>query len=167
MTIASTPSLADFTASFVTGQMGVPVAAQNATAIGNAYQVAIATVNLQLACIQSPIYTLAVYNLAASFLVNFAQDPTPLPTGYPTLPSTNPQSPAPLPYWTGLRAQWRINDFTAGVVNSSSDEGTSVSLTVPEAFQNLTIGDLQRLKDVYGRTYLAIAQDAGTLWGLS
>ena len=40
-------------------------------------------------------------------------------------------------------------------------------MTVPKAFDELTIGNLQNLKTPWGRVYLGIAQSYGTLWGLS
>ena len=66
-----------------------------------------------------------------------------------------------------MRAQYNVLSFVAGVVNSTSDEGTSMGLTVPKAFEEYTIANLQNLKTPYGRAYLSISQSYGTLWGLT
>lgn len=113
------------------------------------YQQAVDTVNLQLAQAAPTIYEQAVYNLAGDMIINYAQDQT------------------EQTYFSDLRAQLHINDFVAGVVQSTSDESTSTSLEIAEFYKNLTLGDLQNLKTVYGRTYLALAQKVGTLWGIS
>ena len=121
-----------------------------------AFNVAMAIVNTALCGVpvgppenRVSIYTLAVYNLAASNLIEFAHDPQ------------------GLCFFEDLRKKWNMNSFVAGVISSSSDEGTSQSLTVPEAFETLTIADLQCLKNPYGRQYLALAQRFGTLWNLA
>lgn len=128
----------------------------NSIWLTTAFNVAMAIVNTAL--VQVPvgppasgvsIYTLAVYNLAASNLIEFAHD----------LPGQC--------FFEDLRKKWSMNSFVAGVINSSSDEGTSQSMTVPEAFNTLTIADLQYLKNPYGRQYLALAQRFGTLWNLA
>lgn len=143
------PTQAGFVA-FVRGQMGIgpSVLPDDSNYLVWAYDVALAIVNRALAAVP-PIYMLAIYNLAGDNLINYAQD---------TPPST---------YFADLRKTWGINSFVAGVITSSSDEGTSESLTVPDAFKNLTIADLQNLKTPYGRTYLGFAQRYGTLWGIS
>jgi hypothetical protein len=107
-------------------------------------------VNETLACASPLLYTLAVYNLAADRLINFAIDIT------------------DQTYFQDLRAQLRISDVSLGVVSSSSNETTSSSWLNPEALKNLTLQDLQMLKTEYGRTYMGIAQSYGsTIWGLS
>lgn len=152
MTIATTPTLAGFLA-FVRGQMRVTAVQlpDDDPVISSAYQVAVAICNPLLACtfMPSPVYALAVYNLAASNLIEFAQDQT------------------GQCFFEDARKAFHMNDFVAGVVNSSSDEGTSQSLTVPEAFETLTLADLQYIKNPYGRRYLAFAQRFGTLWALA
>ena len=131
--------------------------------IAIAFQVALEIVNPALALVgapyiypqpggvpaQSMLYTFAVYNLAGSNLINYAQD---------TPPST---------YFTDLRATLKIGNFVPGVISSSSDEGTSQSLLNPEVMKNLLFADLVYLKDPYGRQYLAIAARFGSLWGFT
>ena len=93
------------------------------------------------------MYNVAVYNLAGSLLINMAQDQP----GYT--------------YFSDLRDALGITSFSVGVVQSSADASTSESLLVPEFAQGLTVGNLQQLKDPYGRLYLQIAQSYGpTVW---
>lgn len=95
------------------------------------------------------IYTLCVYNFGGSLLIQWQQD-------YPG------QS-----FWFDARKQFNVSSFTAGVIESASDMSTSESLAVGDGLKNLTLLDLQRLKDPYGRQALAYMQTLGTLWGLS
>jgi len=131
-----------------------------------AFNVAIAIVNINLQIIPvgpqpgDTIYSLAVYNLAGSNLLNYAQD---LP-GAAVVPGSGDPG---LPYFEYTRQKYNINGFVSGVVQSSSDEGTSVSMVVQEAAQTFTLQDLQQLKDPYGRRFLSFAQQAGTLWGIN
>lgn len=107
-------------------------------------------VNLALNAANSVIYTLAVYNLGADRVINFAMD--------------QPNRA----YFTTLREKLTITAFAAGLVSSSSDSGTSQSLEVIEAAKRMTLGDLQLVKTPYGRQYLAFAQTYGpTVWGLT
>ena len=93
------------------------------------------------------MYNVAVYNLAASLLLNTAQDQP----GYE--------------YFADQRAKFGTAKFTAGVVASSSDVTTSESLDVAQWAKGLTVGQLEQLKDPYGRMYLTIAQSYGpTIW---
>mgnify|MGYP003341841371 CR=1 FL=1 len=62
-----------------------------------------------------------------------------------------------------FRSAYQLKSFVSGVVSFAGDEGTQSTLTVPEALKGLTIGNLQNLKTPYGRTYLQIAQDFGSL----
>jgi hypothetical protein len=100
------------------------------------------------------MYTIAVYNCSAAMLVEIAQD--------------DPTAPPPFnTYWADLRNKLNINNFIPGTVTSSSDQGTSTSLTLPGFFQDLTLGDLQLMKTPWGRLYLSIAQSWGSIWGIS
>jgi hypothetical protein len=124
------------------------------------YQIALSIVNRALAVVPNvtqgitpaapSIYALAVYNLAGSNLINFAQD-------------QNGKC-----FFTDMRKELNINGFASGVVSAASDEATSVSLVVQEAAKNFTLANLQQLKTPYGRQYLAYAQSYGpTTWGLT
>lgn len=153
------PTLAGFIAWAQTA-MGITTTMLPASSpfFGYAYNVAIALVNQQLAAVP-PLYMLAVYNLAGSNLLNWAQDPTPI-TPYPNASST-------VGFFTYTRQQLGLGNLSLGLLTSSSDEGTSAGYQIPAAMQNLSLADLQLLKDPYGRAYLAMAQKAGTLWGLT
>lgn len=142
---------------WVRGFMGVPssVLPDNSPYLTYAFDISITTVNTLLG-VAPNAYALAVYNLGGDCLVNSVPDAVPLVI-YKN----------ELPYWAFLRDQFKINSFVAGVVQSASDEGTSDSLLVPDAFKGLTMSDLQNLKTPWGRRYLAYAQKFGSLWGLS
>jgi hypothetical protein len=160
------PTLAGFL-SFIRNGMGITttVLPDNSVWITYAFNVAMALVNQALSAVVvdpvtgDTIYSLAVYNLAASNLLNYAQDLT----GAANVAGSDP----PAPFFQYTRSKWNISSFVSGVVQSTSDEGTSMSLVVPEQLQQLTLANLQQLKDPFGRQYLAFAQDYGTLWGLS
>lgn len=72
-----------------------------------------------------------------------------------------------MPFFAYWRAQWNINKFTAGVVESTGDEGTNVSFHVPEFMDNLPMSALTYLKTPYGRAYLDYAQRVGGAFGMS
>lgn len=168
MSATTQPSLAGFVA-FIANVMDVtpPVGPANplilppdSPVIPIAYQIALSIVNPALATVGSvtqgimpampSIYALAVYNLAGSNLINYAQDQT------------------GRTYFQDLRAALKINSFVPGVVAGSSDSGTATSNLNPEFMRNFTLANLAQLKDPYGRQYLAFAQAAGpTIWGLS
>ena len=96
------------------------------------------------------VYVLAVYNFAADRLLNFALDQ----------PGQS--------YFKDMRAALGLNTFNAGLVNASSDQGTSQSLEIIEAAKRMTITDLQMMKTPYGRAYLDLAQSYGAaIWGLT
>jgi len=149
------PTLAGFQA-FILNNMGItvdvlpPTSAIVATALNLAQDV----VNLQLRCASPDIYTLAVYYLAGSNIVNMAPD---LP-GAPIYMND-------LPFFAYVRKSWNIFGFAGGVIQSSSDVSTSESMVVQKAAEEFTLADIQLLKDPYGRKYLEFAQKYGTLWG--
>lgn len=153
------PTLAGFI-DFIRNVMGIDpiLLPDNSPAIGWAYSIALMFVNPDLAAvaisppagvISTSIYIQAVYNFAGDRLVNFA-----------------PDQPGRT-FFADLRTSLKINNFSAGVVSSASDGGTSNSIQVPDALKGLTLADLQRLKTPWGRAYLEFAQSAGTLWGVT
>jgi len=165
--MAGVPTIADLQ-NFLFNIAGVPAAALpiDAPVIAYAFDYALSTVNRQLCAAWSPPgswtpYQRAVYNLATDILINWAQDPAGEPV-YRTTPTGQG-----LQYFAWLRYQYSINQFVAGVISSSGDEGTSQSLVVPKAFEGLTISQLTNLKTPFGREYLALTQSVGTLWGMS
>jgi hypothetical protein len=157
------PTLAGFI-DWVYSAVGIPAQSLPTTSpfLGYAYNVALALVNLQLACVPGPIYMLSVYNLAADRLLNWAPDVNNPPYPYPM--ADNPQG---LGFFAYIRSQWNLTGFIPGVISASNDEGTGQSLTVQKQLENLTIGQLANLNTPYGRQYLAFAGDVGTLWGLT
>lgn len=99
------------------------------------------------------IYVLAVYNLGADNVINFAPDVAAAPNNT---------------YFADLRASFNTNAFVSGVIQSSNDESTGNSMVVQEAARNFTLGNLQNLKTPWGRVYLAYAQAYGpSIVGLS
>jgi hypothetical protein len=136
---------------FVRGVMGIdPILLPDSSPIV-AYALAVAQGAVNPALLAAgPMYSYAVYNLAGSSLITYAVDQ----------PGRT--------YFSDLRASLGIHKFQSGVVSGTGDGGTSVSLLNPEFMRNLTLANLQQLKDPWGRAYLAIAQDYGpTIWGLS
>lgn len=140
------PELAGFIL-FIRNTMGIKSGdlPDDDPSISLAWSMSLDWVNRQIACISPTLYSQAVYNLAASFLVNFG----------------------PENVFGETRKNLGVNSFTSGVISASSDESTSQTRVVSDALKNLSIADLQQLKDPYGRWYLAIAQQYGDLWGLS
>lgn len=94
-------------------------------------------------------YTVATYMCAAHILMQITPDQ----------PNQS--------YFGKAREKLDLLEPISGVVQASTDEGTSVSLLVPESLKNLTIGDLEFTRTPWGRQYLAYAQDFGAICGLS
>lgn len=147
-----TPNLADYQ-TFLTEQgFTAIVLPPSSMWIPITFDIAVATVNplLALADCRAPIYSLCVYNLGADRLLNFAPD-QPNQTFF----ATN-------------RKKLQLLKFSAGLVASSSDNGTSGSKEVIRAAKNMTVTDLEMMKTPYGRVYIGFAQNYGpTIWGLS
>ena len=118
--------------------------------VATSLTVALATVNQAINQASPQIYTLAVYNLAADRLLNFAPDQ------------------ANQTYFQQLRTQYHLLDSKVGTVSSGSDQGTSGSLLNPDQMRTFTLQHLQLLKTPFGRTYLEYAQTYGVqIWGLN
>jgi hypothetical protein len=154
------PTQAGFLA-WVRGVMGVPTEylPDDSLSIGYAYNVALATVNQAFLGVPGPIYLIMVYNLAGHLLVMWAPDVPDLV--YKVVDGVS------YGYFAWLRKSNNMLGFVTGIVTASSDEGSSVTLTSPKQFDNLTIGQLQLTTTVWGRTYLGYAQDYGTNWGIT
>ncbi len=156
------PSLGGFI-EFVTNVMVPPAPFDPNTSIYvvYAYNIAIQYVNQGLGFVAGQpgtwnIYSLAVYNYAADTLIAIAQDQP-----------SDPVYKNDLKYWAWLRKEYNTLAFIPGIVQSSSDEGTSVGYDLPKGYEGYTIGDIQNTKSPFGRAYLAYASSWGTLWGLS
>jgi len=148
--IVSPPSLNGFI-TWAQNVMGIPTSAmpQNDPGWNYAYVVALDIVPTDFAATIPDIYTLTVYNWAGSQVLQFQQD-----------------QPGQT-YFATLRAQFGINNFVAGVINSAGDVSTNEALSVGHGLRDLSLLDLQRIKDPYGRVALSYMQQLGTLWGLS
>ncbi|MDU6685365.1 MAG: hypothetical protein E6470_17290 [Enterobacteriaceae bacterium] len=132
---------------FVRTDMGIDATQvpDNSPSISMAYGGAVEWVNQDIEMVMPQFYAVAVYNLAASFLVNYGTESV----------------------FAETRDKLKLNDFTAGVITGASDNATSAQRLVPDFFKDLSLADLQMLKDPWGRRYLMIAQQFGSLWGLS
>lgn len=129
--------------------MKVDVLPADSWVIPAAYEMALELVNLAIASASPLYYRLAVYNLGTSNVITMAPDQ----------PGKD--------YYEQLRKVYMIEGFAAGVVSASNDVSTGSSLEVIRAAKDFTMANLRDIKDPYGRRYVAIAQDYGTIWGLS
>ncbi|MGK0739983.1 hypothetical protein ACSFCX_06565 [Yokenella regensburgei] len=141
-----TTSLSGFI-EFVRTVLGVTAeqAPDDSPSFSQSYNAAIEWVNRDIACVMPNLYSVAVYNLGASFLINYGTESV----------------------FADFRKEYGLNHFTAGVISGASDNATSSQRLVPDFFKNLSLADLQMLKDPYGRRYLMIAEQFGSLWGLT
>lgn len=141
-----TTSLSGFIA-FVRSDMGVTAeqVPDDSQSLSLAFGGAVEWVNRDIEAVMPNLYTVAVYNLASSFLVNYGTESV----------------------FADFRSKFGLNDFKAGVITGAGDNATSAQRLVPEFFKDLSLADLQMLQDPWGRRYLMIAQQFGSLWGLS
>jgi len=148
--ITSPPTLAGFIA-WSRAVMGLTTIVIADTDIGYsyAYQVSLDLVPMDFSVLAPDIYTLAVYNMAGSNLLQWQQD----------MPGQT--------FFAYARASYGINNFVAGVINSAADSTTSEALSVGKGLQNLDLISLQAIKNPYGRQAIAFMQSLGTLWGLT
>ena len=146
----TTPTLAGFL-TFCRTVVGIPIAAMPDADPGFATALAFAQewIPDQIATYSPTLSTSAVYNWAASSIIQFQPDIT------------------GQVYFQGLRKSFGVTNFVPGVITTASNEATSDSVTAGKGLQNLQLIDLQRAKDPYGRQALAILQSLGTLWGLT
>ena len=151
------PTLTGFQA-FIVNTMGISniTLPPSSPVISMAFTVASDIVNCQLACASPDIYTLAVYNLAGSNVINYATDQP----GAPVYQDG-------MTFFNYLRKIWNVYGFVSGVVQAANDQGTGDTLVVQDFAKDFTLYDLQRLKDPYGRAYLELAQKYGSLWGIT
>lgn len=145
------PSLADYLI-FIRDGMGISAAylPDDSLWIDATYNIALEKVNEVINRASPRIYTLMVYNYAADRLINYAADP-------------DGQC-----FFQDLRKGFNINSQTMGMIQSSSDQGTSQSLLNPDWMRKMTLTNLEMMKTPYGRTYLGFAQEYGqVIWGLT
>ena len=148
--IVSPPTLTGFI-TWSRAVMGLTsiVIADNDVGYAYAYQVSLDMVPTDFSATLPDIYTLTVYNMAGSNLLQWQQD-------YPGQT-----------FFVDARAAYGINNFVAGVINAASDTTTSEALSVGKGLQNLDLISLQAIKNPYGRQAMAFMQSLGTLWGLT
>ena len=144
------PTLAGFQA-FVTDYMQIPATAlpSGSPVISYAFEIARELVLCNIRGISPFLYEIAVYNLAASILIQYA-----------------PDQPGQT-YFADYRKTHGVGVFNPGIIQSSADSGTSQSWMIPDWMKNLSLSDLQNLKNPYGLAYLQIAQQYGAIWGLT
>jgi len=114
-----------------------------------AFAVAQGMIPLELCVISAVIFTDCTYCWGVSVLVQFQQD-----------------QPGET-FFSDMRSAYGVNNLVPGVISSTADEATSTSLTVGKSLSNLSLTDLQRIKDPFGRQAIAYLMDLGTSWGLS
>ena len=154
--LPTTPSLEGFI-QFCRTVVGIPTAVlpDDSIQFPIAYETALEWVPVEYLNLMSPkMATLCVYNWGASVLINWGQD--------------NPDAEPPNNrFFTTARSSYGINNFVAGVIEEAADQNTSEKIAVPDSLKNLSLADLQRLRDPFGRVALSIMQSIGTLWGLT
>lgn len=146
----STPNLTDFS-SWVYTSMEIPTAALPADSpwLQYAFDQAINLV-VHFPHVPALTYVLAVYNCAGHLLVKNTMD-------------QSRQN-----FFKCLRESLNLIAPEIGIIQASSNNGSSNSFAIGEGMQNMTIGDLNFYKTPWGRDYLAYAQDCGpSIWGLS
>jgi len=154
----NTPNLVDFE-SYITNTVAIPASAWPSSTIadspypGYALNQAIALVPPYCGAVPGITYVLAVYNCATALL--FLITPNTPPSTYfsdARQSGTSENFPA---------GGFNLNAPSTGLVVSSSDEGTSVSLTAPTWAAGLTVTQLGFFKTVWGQQYLGYLQEAG------
>lgn len=148
--MSGAPNITDYT-TFLYDHVGIPEdnLPSDAPIIATSLQIAQDIVSFAILRASADLYTLAVYNLAADRLLNYAPDV------------------ANQTWFRDQRKKMRLMELSVGVPTSVSDNGTAVGVLNPEALKNLTLANLQMLKTPCGRAYLEIAQSWGTIWGVS
>ena len=150
----STPNLADFWV-FLNTSVQIPVAALpiNSPWPGYAFDQAMALVPCYPG-VSGIMYSLAVYNCATALLFLITPDQT--GQTYFAIKRGNTAD------------GYNLTAPSTGLVVSSSDEGTSATLTAPTWANGLTVSQLGFMKTVWGREYLSYIQSYGpSIWGLS
>ena len=93
--------------------------------------------------IPSPAYVLACYQGGMHYLVSIAQD-----------------EPGQT-FWADLRKQYNMLSFVAGAVISSSDQGTSQTLSGSKGLEDLSLVAMDAIKTPWGQKWLQYQQTYG------
>lgn len=151
--IIPAPNVTDFLA-MIRNEAGIvaQVLPDNSPVIGMVLTLSLEYVYKEIACVSWPYYVRAVYLFALDRLINFASDPVECGSDG---------------FFTKLRSALGVNSASAGLIQSSSDNGTSQSYMIPDSLKNMSLADLQLMKTPYGREYLGITQMFSPVWGLS
>lgn len=147
--MAIRPTFAGYLA-FARGVMSIPhiAIADDDESLFSCYQSALELIPKDLGLERLPIiYTSTVYNAAGSLLLRYAID---------TPPSR---------FFAEMRKQFGVNSPVYGLVNSAADQGTSGSMAISDALNNLTLADLMMMQDPYGRGVIAVLMELGPVWG--
>lgn len=143
------PTLEGYT-DFLRNNVGIPVSALPADSayIEQTYNIAL---ELVLTCLKflPDVYAWAVYNLACHILVCQCPDQT------------------GQTFFSDLRTKFGTLNFTPGLIQSSTDQGTGQSWMVPDVFKRLNVRELAYLKTPWGQAYMGIAQMGYPIYGIS
>lgn len=136
---------------FLRTAVGIPVSAlpDDSPWIATTYNASLELVYSDLAFLAPTLYSIAVYNLATAFLVDWASD---------VPPST---------YFADARIKFGTGNFIPGLIINTGDESDNVAIMIPDSLKQLSLANLQQLKTPWGRAYLGIVQMIGNIWGLS
>jgi hypothetical protein len=146
----NSPNLTDFM-NWVYAAMQIPVDALPLDSLWPTYAFnqAMALVPC-VPCVPAITYVLATYNCGGHLLIKIAID--------------QPDQT----FFKCARDNMKFNDPEIGIVQSSSDNGSSNSFAIGSGMQNMTLSDLNFYRSPWGREYLSYIQDLGpSIWGLS
>ncbi len=135
---------------FIRGSMGIDesMLPDDSIDINFCYLITIDTISSSFIQLPDSIYQFAFLNLAAAYLVEYALDQPGKDT------------------FSKLRGQFGLSSFNTGIIQSSSDQGTSAALLVPDWVKNANLFDLQMMKTPWGRQYLSLSQRLSPAWGI-
>lgn len=146
----TTPTLAGFV-TFCRDVAGIApiVMPDDDPGFDRAFSVAQAMIPLVLCQVSAVIFTDCTYCWGVSVILQFQQDQ------------------AGQTFFETLRSAYGTGNFVPGVISSDADESTSTTLTVGRSLSDLSLSDLQRVKDPFGRQAIGYLMDLGPVWGLS
>lgn len=113
------------------------------------YAIALEWIPLELCQISPLLYTYCVYDWGVSVTLQFQQDQ------------------AGQTFFRDMRNDFGVYNLVAGAISADADEATSVTMTLGKSMSNLSLQDLQRVKDPFGRNAIATLMSLGSLWGLT
>lgn len=135
---------------YLRDSVGIPESAlpDNSTAIDQTLCAGLEYIRTGMGLEHAPIiFVRTAYNMATSLLLNYAEDE------------------AGSKYFANMRKNLGLNDLSTGLMQSAADQGTAGTQQISQRMQNLSLADLQMLKDPYGRQVLSVLMQLGDLWG--